>query len=203
MQQWGRAGRSGAPARCYLFYSRRDFHFTTDDSKQVLQFAENNCCRWRSLLRFFGQGAEDLPPDGCGNCDICLDPPRVEDFGKQVRLVLDVLKQASAVSEQQAKPFTRLRELVKSQGTILHEEWALHSAVLGGNAQWMLRAFLDHLCSSLFGEKKLLECKIISLEGRQNYWCAAPSLDARQGAARTLPVPPACPSVAPPLLLVL
>jgi ATP-dependent DNA helicase RecQ len=40
----------------------------------LLGFAESCRCRRQVLLRYFG---DDCPP--CGNCDVCLDPPRTFD----------------------------------------------------------------------------------------------------------------------------
>ena len=44
----------------------------------MVAFAEAVTCRRRVLLGYFGDEAE-VPEDGCGNCDVCLDPPEVFD----------------------------------------------------------------------------------------------------------------------------
>ncbi|MGE3875251.1 MAG: DNA helicase RecQ [Parvibaculaceae bacterium] len=90
-QETGRAGRDGLPAEALMLYGaediamRRRFIEDSEASDQrkamerrkldaLLGFAESAQCRRQILLRYFG---DDSGP--CGNCDVCLDPPRTFD----------------------------------------------------------------------------------------------------------------------------
>ncbi len=87
-QEIGRAGRDGLDSDTLLFYSYRDVMilegFIADSGQadiqqakldRMKQFAEAKTCRRRMLLSYFG---EDRQKD-CGNCDVCLDPPKQFD----------------------------------------------------------------------------------------------------------------------------
>ncbi|MHC0466625.1 ATP-dependent DNA helicase RecQ [Kosakonia cowanii] len=90
-QETGRAGRDGLPAEAMLFYDPADMAWLRrcleekpagplqDIERHKLNamgaFAEAQTCRRLVLLNYFGEGRH-AP---CGNCDICLDPPRQYD----------------------------------------------------------------------------------------------------------------------------
>lgn len=91
-QEIGRAGRDGAPANALLFFSyadimqRRKFideSEAPEEQKEVLkaklermkQYAEAQICRRRILLSYFNETVEK----DCGNCDVCLNPPKLMD----------------------------------------------------------------------------------------------------------------------------
>lgn len=84
-QEIGRAGRDGLPAETILFYSYQDVirrqNFINDSGRpqierekleQMQRYADSSVCRRRILLNYFGEEA----PQDCGNCDVCLHPPR-------------------------------------------------------------------------------------------------------------------------------
>jgi ATP-dependent DNA helicase RecQ len=88
-QEIGRAGRDGAKADTMLFYSRSDAMtyrdlFTQNSENQenlelqlakldrMMQYAESLICRRKILLNYFSESMEQ----DCGNCDVCLNPPR-------------------------------------------------------------------------------------------------------------------------------
>jgi ATP-dependent DNA helicase RecQ len=90
-QETGRAGRDGLPAEALMLYGAEDIALrrrfieesdSPDARKQLerrkldalLGFAESSQCRRQVLLRYFG---DDCEP--CGNCDVCLDPPKTFD----------------------------------------------------------------------------------------------------------------------------
>ncbi|WP_075183461.1 ATP-dependent DNA helicase RecQ [Pantoea sp. 1.19] len=90
-QETGRAGRDGLPAEALLFYDPADMAWLRrcleekppgqllDIERHKLNamgaFAEAQTCRRLVLLNYFGEGRQQP----CGNCDICLDPPRRYD----------------------------------------------------------------------------------------------------------------------------
>lgn len=84
-QEIGRAGRDGLPSDTMLMYSFADYsllqNFAEESGQADLQmakldrmkqFAEASICRRQMLLTYFGEE----PTEDCGNCDICLDPPK-------------------------------------------------------------------------------------------------------------------------------
>ncbi|WP_114787830.1 ATP-dependent DNA helicase RecQ [Vibrio tetraodonis] len=96
-QETGRAGRDGLPAEAMMLYDPADMGWLRrmldekDEGPQkqveshklnaMSAFAEAQICRRQVLLNYFGQYS-DKP---CGNCDICLDPPKHFDATDQAR----------------------------------------------------------------------------------------------------------------------
>ena len=91
-QETGRAGRDGEPAEALLFYNLQDVitlrqfveqsdadeaHKRIEGQKleRMLGYCELTSCRRQALLAYFG----DELQEPCGNCDICLDPPKTWD----------------------------------------------------------------------------------------------------------------------------
>ena len=99
-QETGRAGRDGDPAEAWLFWSAEDFalarrRIETEVEPERRQgererlnalaaFVEASGCRRAILLRHFGEN----PPEQCGNCDNCLDPPASIDATEVARKLL-------------------------------------------------------------------------------------------------------------------
>ncbi len=101
-QETGRAGRDGLPAEALLLYDPADIERVrrllegaekpNPEQQRVEQyklnlmaaFAEAQTCRRQVLLHYFGerQGAP------CGNCDVCLDPPRTYDGREDAQKLL-------------------------------------------------------------------------------------------------------------------
>jgi ATP-dependent DNA helicase RecQ len=90
-QETGRAGRDGEPAHAWLAYGLADVvllkswieqseaapeHKRIESMKldAMLGYCEAASCRRVILLNYFGEAAQP-----CGNCDVCLDPPRTWD----------------------------------------------------------------------------------------------------------------------------
>ncbi|MBD1559641.1 ATP-dependent DNA helicase RecQ [Vibrio sp. S9_S30] len=87
-QETGRAGRDGLPAEAMMLYDPADINWLRrmldekDEGPQkqveshklnaMSAFAEAQTCRRQVLLNYFGEYSEKP----CGNCDICLDPPK-------------------------------------------------------------------------------------------------------------------------------
>jgi len=90
-QETGRAGRDGEPAEAWLFWGAEDFARArrriateVEESRQqgererlnaLAALVESAGCRRAILLRHFGED----PPERCGNCDNCLEPPKAVD----------------------------------------------------------------------------------------------------------------------------
>jgi ATP-dependent DNA helicase RecQ len=89
-QETGRAGRDGDPAVAHLFWGAEDFAKArqrigeVEPERQAGERArltalgalvETAGCRRAILLRHFGED----PPETCGNCDNCLNPPAAVD----------------------------------------------------------------------------------------------------------------------------
>jgi len=99
-QETGRAGRDGEPAEAWLFWGAEDFARARqrietevepnrraaerDRLNALAAFVEAATCRRAILLRHFGED----PPEACGNCDNCLDPPATVDVTEIARKLL-------------------------------------------------------------------------------------------------------------------
>ncbi|MBK0418338.1 DNA helicase RecQ [Leucobacter sp. CSA1] len=91
-QETGRAGRDGLPSEAWMAYGLADVvqqrQFIEGGGgdqaaqasqlrhlNQMLALCESTSCRRVFLLRYFGESREEA----CGNCDVCLNPPRLWD----------------------------------------------------------------------------------------------------------------------------
>src|SRR5438477_1135185 len=99
-QETGRAGRDGEPAEAWLFWAAQDFARARQRIEQEVEperratererlnalaaFVEAPGCRRAILLRHFGED----PPERCGNCDNCLEPPQTIDATEVARKLL-------------------------------------------------------------------------------------------------------------------
>ncbi|MGF1698312.1 ATP-dependent DNA helicase RecQ [Vibrio kyushuensis] len=99
-QETGRAGRDGLPAEAMMLYDPADIGWlrrildekNDGPQKQVethklnamVAFAEAQTCRRQVLLNYFGEYREKP----CGNCDVCVDPPKHFDATKEAQKAL-------------------------------------------------------------------------------------------------------------------
>lgn len=102
-QETGRAGRDGLPAEAVLLYDPADMAWLRrcleekpagaqqDVERHKLNamnaFAEAQTCRRLVLLNYFGEGKQNA----CGNCDVCLDPPKRYDGLLDAQKALSVI----------------------------------------------------------------------------------------------------------------
>ncbi|WP_033922265.1 DNA helicase RecQ [Sphingomonas sp. 37zxx] len=101
-QETGRAGRDGDPAVAHLFWGADDFAKARQRIGEVEParqqgervrlnalgaLVETAGCRRAILLRHFGEN----PPDKCGNCDNCLNPPAATDATQVARKFLSAV----------------------------------------------------------------------------------------------------------------
>ncbi|WP_150291101.1 DNA helicase RecQ [Sphingobium estronivorans] len=101
-QESGRAGRDGEPAEAHLFWGADDFARARqrigelDPTRQQGERAritalgglvETGTCRRAILLRHFGED----PPQVCGNCDNCLNPPASIDASQTAQKFLSAV----------------------------------------------------------------------------------------------------------------
>nr|WP_281170200.1 DNA helicase RecQ [Psychromonas aquimarina] len=99
-QETGRAGRDGLPAQAMLFYDPADparirgmlekneneeqLRIELHKLNTMVAFAEAQICRRQVLLNYFGEYSHQA----CGNCDVCLDPPKSYDATEDAQKIL-------------------------------------------------------------------------------------------------------------------
>ena len=101
-QETGRAGRDGDPAEAHLLWGVSDFsrarqwlgdvepeRLASEQARlnSLAALVETPECRRAVLLRHFGEH----PPERCGNCDNCENPPRVVDTSELARKLLSAV----------------------------------------------------------------------------------------------------------------
>jgi len=138
-QEIGRAGRDGLPAEALFLYDEQDagrikkrinqgentqrVNVDLQRFQALVGFADTQICRRQVLLNYFAQYTEKK----CGNCDICLDPPRQFDATQAAQKVLSCVYR------------------IKQQGDIAHV-----IEVLRGEPTVKVKQ-LDHQLVSTFG----------------------------------------------------
>jgi len=104
-QEIGRAGRDGFPSEVHMLFGIDDMRmrrqFIDQDGEDrdhqrrehrrldaLLAYCEATSCRRNTLLAYFG---DNTPEAGCGNCDICLNPPTVIDGTREAQMLLSAI----------------------------------------------------------------------------------------------------------------
>lgn len=145
-QETGRAGRDGDPSAATMFWGAGDFATArmrlaeVDEERRNAERArldalaalvETPHCRRAILLRHFGED----PPEQCGNCDNCLDPPAVTEVTELARKLLSAVYrtgQSFGMGHLQKVLTGAEDERVRSKG---HDRLSVHGIVEGEEAR--------------------------------------------------------------------
>ena len=138
LQESGRAGRDGLPARCLVLFDPKDraslgwamrvaghqlspeariqeqvrLELAQQQLRRMEAVAEGESCREQALLLAVG---ELVPP--CGRCDACRARPQRRDWSEQVGQVLAVLEEGNAMD------LRRLGDELATVGDGAEERW--------------------------------------------------------------------------------
>jgi len=103
-QEIGRAGRDGEPAEAHMVFGLQDIamrrHFIEEEEggeerrrrehkrlDALVAYCEAPSCRRQSLLAYFGETS-----NGCGNCDVCLNPAETADGTDEARKIFETMR---------------------------------------------------------------------------------------------------------------
>ena len=114
-QEVGRAGRDGKHAVANMFYGLDDLRMRRVFIEQgggnsnhkrrehkrldaLISYCESSECRRHALLGYFNE--MQMAKSGCGNCDICLQPPEMKDGTQAAQKLLTVVLQTGELFGQ-------------------------------------------------------------------------------------------------------
>lgn len=102
-QETGRAGRDGLAAEALMLFDEKDVKRNREwiasgqnearreveqhKFQSLVSFAEAQTCRRQILLNYFSE----YRAEPCGNCDICLDPPKRFDATQEAQKILSAI----------------------------------------------------------------------------------------------------------------
>ncbi|UOE42004.1 DNA helicase RecQ [Chryseobacterium suipulveris] len=106
-QETGRAGRDGGEGHCLAFYDPKDIEklekFLAQKPvsereiglqllNEVVGYAETSMSRRQYILYYFGEQFDPEKGLGAKMCDNSVDPPKLKDVSKELKLVLTLVK---------------------------------------------------------------------------------------------------------------
>ena len=106
-QETGRAGRDGGEGYCLAFYDPKDIEklekFLAQKPvsereiglqllNEVVGYAETSMSRRQYILYYFGEQFDPENGDGAKMCDNSVNPPKLKDATKDLKLVLEIVK---------------------------------------------------------------------------------------------------------------
>lgn len=145
-QETGRAGRDGDPAEALMLWGATDFAMARSRLDELPEarvagerarlnalgaLVETPACRRALLLRHFGED----PPERCGNCDNCLEPPSRIDATELARKLLSAVYrtgQSFGIGHVEAVLTGRSDERIVSRG---HDKLSVFGIVAGEEAR--------------------------------------------------------------------
>lgn len=145
-QETGRAGRDGDPAEALMLWGATDFAMARSRLGELPEarvagerarlnalgaLVEAPTCRRALLLRHFGEN----PPERCGNCDNCLEPPSRIDATELARKLLSAVYrtgQSFGIGHVEAVLTGRSDERIVSRG---HDKLSVFGIVAGEEAR--------------------------------------------------------------------
>ncbi len=209
-QETGRAGRDGEPADAWMVYGLQDVvrlramldagdaeeqHKRRERQKldALLGWCEVTRCRRQALLAYFGETA----PEHCGNCDICLNPPRTWDATEPARKLLSCVYRSGqryGAAHIIDILLGRDNERVSSNGHAQLSTFGIGRDLSEDQWRSLVRQLLIHGHLSLdvhgFGGLQLTsDCRAL-LQGEERLFLredAAPAAPARKAGAVDLP----------------
>ncbi len=107
-QETGRAGRDGGEGYCLAFYDPKDIEklekFLAQKPvsereiglqllNEVVGYVETSMSRRQYILHYFGEQFDPVTGDGALMCDNSVDPPTLKEATKELRLVLNLVKE--------------------------------------------------------------------------------------------------------------
>ncbi|QBO59088.1 DNA helicase RecQ [Chryseobacterium salivictor] len=107
-QETGRAGRDGGEGHCLAFYDPKDIEklekFLAQKSvsereiglqllNEVVGYVETSMSRRQYILCYFGEQFDPVSGDGALMCDNSVNPPKLKDASKELKLVLNLVKE--------------------------------------------------------------------------------------------------------------
>ena len=133
-QETGRAGRDGLESEALLLFDEKDAarvkqwieqgeiternHIELQKFAAMEAFSEAQTCRRQVLLNYFSEFSDSA----CGNCDICLDPPKMVDGLVIAQKVLScILRLSQQASSQYVIDVLRGKQLRKLQEVGHHQ----------------------------------------------------------------------------------
>ncbi|OHC98790.1 MAG: ATP-dependent DNA helicase RecQ [Sphingopyxis sp. RIFCSPHIGHO2_01_FULL_65_24] len=145
-QETGRAGRDGDPAEALMLWGATDFAMARSRLGELPEarvagervrlnalgaLVETPACRRALLLRHFGED----PPERCGNCDNCLEPPSRIDATELARKLLSAVYrtgQSFGIGHVEAVLTGRSDERIVNRG---HDKLSVFGIVAGEEAR--------------------------------------------------------------------